>query len=86
MALNRDDFYAEMRELLVNDLFVELPADEIGVQDSLRDVVGVDSLGFAEIMATLEDKYGIKIEDGEFSPENFGTLERLADLVERKTA
>ena len=48
--------------------------------------------GVARLLATLhlvafvEDRYGIRVADGELSPENFASIARLAAYVQRKSA
>ncbi|MGV9306215.1 acyl carrier protein [Nonomuraea sp. NPDC004354] len=72
-----------LRRVLHNDLFVEAGPDEIGVEDSLRAVHGLDSLAFVELRVQCEMIFGVKIEDKDFSSENFKSLHTVADLVRR---
>jgi len=53
------------------------PLIENGVLTSLQTV---------ELVMFLEDRFGITIEDEEFSEENFGSVRAIAELVESKTA
>jgi len=53
------------------------PLIENGVLTSLQTV---------ELVMFLEDRFGINVEDEEFSEENFGTVRSIAELVESKTA
>ncbi|NVN10068.1 acyl carrier protein [Nguyenibacter vanlangensis] len=72
-----------IKEILVSDVYVEVPVHEIQVDDSMRDVLGVDSLGFVELKDQVEKEYNINIEDADFTPENFGTIRSLTSLIER---
>jgi acyl carrier protein len=72
-----------LRKVLHNDLFVEASPEEIGLDDSLRAVHGLDSLGFTELRVQCEDLFDVRIRDDDFSPENFHTLRSVADLVRR---
>lgn len=74
---------ATIRRMLVSDLFVDLPEDRIDSGDSLRDVVGLDSLGFMELRVQCEDTFGIQICDEDFSPEHFSSVRAVATLVDR---
>lgn len=44
----------------------------------------IDSLGTLRLITFIEETYGVAIGDGEVGDENFGTLSRIAALVERK--
>ncbi len=78
-----DDITATLRRMLVNDLFVELPEDQIGLDDGLQTVVGLDSIGFSELRILCERKFDVQISDDDYSPENFSSVRRIARLIER---
>ena len=75
---------ASLKTFLVDQLFLETPLEEIRDDAPLGSELGVDSLGFTEIVAFLEDSHGVKITDEEFSPENFRTISAIVTLVEQK--
>lgn len=79
----RDETAAMLREMLVRDLFVDIPPDQIGLDDGLRTVVGLDSVGFVELRVLCERRFNVLISDEDYTPENFGSVRRLAELVER---
>ncbi len=79
----QDDIIDAIRRMLVNDLFVELPEDRIGLDDGLQTVVGLDSIGFSELRILCERKFNVQISDEDFSPENFSSVRRLATFLER---
>ena len=79
----RDDLIEAIRRLLVNDLYVELPADQIGLDDGLQTVVGLDSIGFSELRILCERKFDVQISDEDYSPDNFSSVRRVATLIER---
>ena len=72
-----------IRKILSSELFVETPPDEIGLDDSLRAVHGLDSLGFVELRVQCEDLFDVRISDEDFSPENFQSLRTVTALVQR---
>jgi acyl carrier protein len=45
----------------------------------------VDSLGILELVAFIEQEFGITISDDELLPENFQTLEALTSFVQGKS-
>ena len=44
----------------------------------------IDSTGVLELVAFLEEQYGIKVDDDELVPENLDSVNRIAQFVERK--
>jgi len=72
-----------LRDILVEDLFVELEKDRILPTASLRQDLGIDSLGFVELKAQLEKRFSIVISEDDFTPENFSTISSLTSLINR---
>ena len=76
----------ELKQILTEDLFVSVPENEIKLEDSLANDLGVDSVGLVELTTLLEERYGIPISSEEVSRENFRNLDRLSDFIVAKTA
>jgi acyl carrier protein len=57
------------------ELTDELPLIENGV---------VDSMTLLRMVAWLEEEFGIAIDDGDVVPSNFGSIERISQLVAAK--
>ncbi len=72
-----------IKRILVTELFAELPAELIGRDDGLRNVIGLDSLGFTELRVQCENEFGILIPDEDFNPDNFRSIRTLGLLVYR---
>jgi acyl carrier protein len=72
--------------MIVNDLFVEIAEDQIGLDDGLRTVVGLDSVGFVELRVKCEQKFNVQIDDDDYTPENFTSIRLLSGLIERLQA
>ena len=64
----RHDRGAQIRRMLVNDLFVELAEEKIGLDDGLQTVVGLDSIGFSELRILCERKFDVQISDDDYAP------------------
>jgi acyl carrier protein len=79
----REDLIACLRKMIVNDLFVEIAEEDIGLDDGLRTVVGLDSVGFVEMRVLCEQKFNIEISDDDYTPENFRSVRVLAELIDR---
>ena len=82
----RDDVVEALRNMLVDDLYAEVPKDQIGLDDGLQSVVGLDSVGFVELRVLCEQRFKVQISDADYSPENFSSVRRLANLIERLQA
>jgi acyl carrier protein len=72
-----------LKDILIADLFVEVAKEHILPSCSLRQDLGIDSLGFVELREQAEKRFGIVISDDDFTPENFATLSSLAGLIRR---
>ncbi|MFF1444528.1 acyl carrier protein [Streptomyces sp. NPDC058295] len=72
---------ATLKEILVEDLFLDVPTERIGDDDGLQDVLGLDSLGFVELRAQCEQRFGVAITDAEFTPLHFHSVRTVANLV-----
>ncbi|MGH2852307.1 MAG: acyl carrier protein [Solirubrobacteraceae bacterium] len=63
-----------------------------GARGELRDdlpLIGdrvIDSMGLLRLVAWLEEQFGVKIDDTDVVPANFGTIEAIAALVRSKRA
>ncbi|MFD6565086.1 acyl carrier protein [Micromonospora profundi] len=75
-----------IRKILNSELFVEVPPEQIGLDDSLRAGYGLDSLGFVELRVQCEDMFDVRISDEDFTPENFQSVRTVTDLVNRLRA
>jgi acyl carrier protein len=54
--------------------------------DSLIEQRIVDSTGFLELIAFIEDEFGLSVEDDEMLPDNLGSLDQIEAYVRRKLA
>lgn len=69
-------------DFLVENFYVpDTRAIEAG---SLLDAGVVDSTGVLEVIAFLEERYGVRVDDHEMVPENLDSVERIVAFVERK--
>ena len=78
-----DLIVSSVKKILVQDLFLEIPESEMGLDDGLGSKLGLDSLGFVELRVQCERTFDIKVSDEEFAPENFRSIRQLAALIEQ---
>ncbi|NMO21184.1 acyl carrier protein [Pyxidicoccus fallax] len=69
-----------IRGFIVDTFFV----DDFSDDDSFLRKGLIDSTGMMELVAFLEQDFGIKLEDRELVPENLDSLSRVVAFVEKK--
>ena len=77
-----EDLIASLRKMIVTDLFIEVAENDIGLDDGLRTVVGLDSVGFVDLRALCEQRFNVEISDDDYTPENFTSIRVLANLID----
>lgn len=73
-----------LKDILVVDLFIQLEPDKILPTHSLRNDLGLDSVGFVELRQQIETRLGVTISDDDFTPEHFATITTLGRLIQRR--
>jgi acyl carrier protein len=73
-----------IRQYIVETFLFGQGGDELTREDSLLERGIVDSTGVLEIVAFLEEKWGVGVEDEELVPENFDSIARLSAFVQKK--
>ena len=71
-----------IREYIQSSFLTAGDGESLRNDDDLLTVL--DSLQVLRMLMDLEAKYSIKVDNSELSPENLGTIERLAAFVARK--
>jgi len=76
----------ELRSFLLNNFLYgnDAPEFHFSDDDSLLERGIIDSTGILELIAFLEVRYSIVIEDDELVPDNLDSVSRVARFVERK--
>jgi acyl carrier protein len=70
----------------IKDNFYAASASDLTDDASLLDLGIVDSTGILEVVAFLEDEFGIAVDDAEMLPENLDSIQNIVAFVGRKTA
>lgn len=74
-----------IRQFILENFYVSDPS-EISDDTLLVSTGFIDSTGMLEVIAFLEEEFGIRIADHETTPENLESIERMAAFVARKHA
>ena len=76
---------AELAQLVVQVLNLEMKPEDIDPAQSLVDDLGLDSLDILEIALTVSKKYGVKLRsDNENNKQIFASLSALAQYVNQE--
>lgn len=74
----------QIREFVTTNFYVADPTS-LKDSDSLLDSGVIDSTGVLEIIAFIEETFGLTVEDAEMLPENLDSVEHISAFVTRKT-
>lgn len=77
------DIVREVRDYVLKEFRVK--RDSIAPDENLLGSGIIDSMGLLKLVAFLEVRYGFETAEGDIVPENFRTLEKIRDFVQRKT-
>ena len=81
-----DNIKEEMRAYILSKFLPREKSTNLHDDTPLRTSGIVDSIGMLEIVAFIEERYGIEVDAYEASVENFDRIEDIAAYIERKHA
>ena len=67
------------RNLLFSDNGFKYDDDDSFLEEGI-----VDSIGVLELVAFVDESFGVEVEDHEVTPDNFDSVNKLAAYVQRK--
>ena len=79
------DVQRQIRTYIVEN-FLLGDAGDLDEARSLSEAGVVDSTGVMELVLFVEEAFNIKVNDEDFIPDNFDSIQRIAAFVERKLA
>lgn len=71
--------------MIVERLFLPVDPKTIADDAPLMETYDIDSVALFELVVGLEDEFGISMEDLDFSPATFETVDSIAALVESES-
>ncbi len=80
------DIKQQVRAYVLENFLMGGSADEIQDETSFMGSHVLDSTGFLELIAYLEETFGIKVNDEEMLPENLDSLVNIERFLARKRA
>lgn len=78
------DLNKELRQYIQDNFIMGAAAAAFADADSFMELHILDSTGFLELIAHLEETYAITVKDEEMVPENLDSINSLAAFVGRK--
>jgi acyl carrier protein len=72
----------QIRTFLLESFLTEAGAETLRDDDDLLQLL--DSLQVLRMVIAFEGAFGIKVEDGDLTPENLGSVRKVAALIARK--
>jgi acyl carrier protein len=75
---------SEIKNFIVEN-FLYGQDDGFGDDVSFMEKGLLDSTGILELVAFVEERYGISLEDDELIPDNFDSITKLSNYISRKT-
>jgi acyl carrier protein len=82
--IQQDQIRKELRDFIIELFFVDDNAGSLGDGDSFMKEGIIDSTGVLELIAFIEDQYGLSVEDNEMTPENLDTIDNLVGFISAK--
>jgi acyl carrier protein len=81
------DTIDDVRDVLINTLeLTQSPADLTPSTELFGSLPELDSFGVVQLVAALEERFDITIDDDEFGADLFETVGTLTDFVDAKLA
>lgn len=75
-----------VKQFVVDEFLPDVAADELDADhDLLKDGV-IDSLGLLKLIAWIEDRFDVSVDDDALDPENFRTVSAIDGFVTAATA
>ena len=74
----------ELHKFITENFLFGMEDTQLSDEDSLVEKGLIDSTGILELVAFLEEKYGIAIEDTELVPENLDSINAMTTFLNRK--
>jgi acyl carrier protein len=82
--MNQEASTTSRIRLFVGQKFPSAKKKAIGDDTLLLESGVVDSLGMLDVVAFLEQTFGITVTDDELTPDNFGSIASLSAFVENR--
>ncbi len=76
------DIKAQVRQYIAKNLLFSDNGFAYDDDASFLEEGIVDSLGIMELVLFIEEKFGVKVKDEEITPDNFDSVNKLANFIQ----
>jgi acyl carrier protein len=85
-TLSSDTIQQKLKEIIANELDVNMNIDEIDSEISLyEDGVGLDSISIVNLIVQIEEKFQIEFLESDMSAGTFSSINALAKYIQGKS-
>ena len=74
----------QLRDFILKELAWDLSLDGLSNDYPLLDNGIVDSLGMLKLLEFIEDKFAVVLSDEDLIPENFESIDTMAEIIEKR--
>lgn len=82
--MTREDVTTKLRKFIAENFLYMRPDFELSDDDSLLETGIVDSMGVMEVLAFLDEEFGVEVPDDDVTEENLGTVSSIVEYVARR--
>ena len=76
---------AKIRDFIFENFMAGESEETLDNDSSFLEKGIIDSMGVLELVAFVEETYGIEIDDDELTPDNFDSVSKLVSYIRRKS-
>ena len=80
--MQRDEIRSRIRSFILQNILVDEPPETLTDSTSLMTTGIISSLALTEMVAFLEDTYGIALRQDDLSPERMDSIDLIVKVVE----
>ncbi len=85
MRAKREEILAFLRAILTERLKLASNADSLGEETGLLGQgIGLDSIEILQLVAAIEEEFGLTLDGNELKPDHFGTVGSLVTFVQER--
>ena len=84
MSQNMPELESEIRKFIAENMLFSADGFNYGDNDSLLEAGIVDSIGVMELVSFVDKTYKITVPPEDISPDNFDSINRLANYIRLK--
>ena len=74
-----------IKQFIVTEFIADASSDQLDSNYDLRDSGVIDSLGLLRLIAWIESRFGLPMQDIEIVPDDFRTVQKIVELIEMHT-